>query len=170
MARAAVRFRPGTIVTIGLAAGLIFIASEVLMAGLLTGAASATRPLRMIAAIVLGRSALNPAYSFAAAGTTGLVVHLVLSIVYTAILALLVSVVSTMTHEELLSSALGDIFTGVFFGIALYVFNYFVVSPLAGWPWFHESTLMEFVSHALFGGVAGWMLARSRFDRAGVTP
>jgi hypothetical protein len=169
MARAAVRFRPGTVVTIGIAAGFVFAAFEVLTAGMLTGVASATRPLRMIAAMVLGPAALSPAYSLAVAGTIGLGLHLVLSIVYTAILAIVVSWVSSMSHEELLSSTLGDTFTGVFFGIALYVFNYFVVSPLAGWSWFHESTLVEFFSHALFGGVAGWMLARSRFDRTGAT-
>jgi hypothetical protein len=171
MARVAVRFRPGTIVTIGLAAGIIFVIFEVMTAELILGMASAMFPLRMIAAIVVGPRALDASYSLLLASVIGLALHLLLSIVYTAILAFIVSSISTVTNEELLSGALGDAFTGVFFGITLYVLNYYLISPLAGWSWFREggNVLVEFLSHGLFGGAAGWMLAKSRSDTVGVT-
>src|SRR6188474_1438104 len=131
MARVAVRLRPGTIVTIGLAAGIIFVVFEVLAAELILGMASAMVPIRMIAAIAVGPRALDASYSLALATAVGLALHLLLSIVYTAVLALIVSSVSTITNEELLSGALGDAFTGVFFGITLYVLNYYLISPMA---------------------------------------
>jgi hypothetical protein len=170
MARVAVRFRPGTIVTIGLAAGVIFAAFQVLAAELVLGMASAMFPLRMIAAIVVGPRALDASYSLLLAAAIGLALHLLLSIAYTAILALIVSWISTATHEELLSGALGDAFTGVFFGITLYVLNYYIISPMAGWAWFREggNVLVEFLSHGVFGGAAGWMLAKSRSEAVGV--
>jgi hypothetical protein len=168
MAKVAVRFRPGTVVTLGLAAGIVFALFEILAAALLIGPASAARPIRMIAAMVLGLDALAPGYPLVIAGTVGLALHLFLSIIYTAILALIVTWISTITREELLSGALGDTFTGVFFGITLYVVNYYVISPMAGWSWFRDGSnvLMEFLSHALFGAVAGWILARSRSHAA----
>ena len=73
--------------------------------------------------------------------------------------------------HELLSNALGDAFTGVFFGIALYMVNYYVISPMAGWPWFREggNVVVQFLSHGLFGFVAGWMVAGARSEATGMS-
>jgi hypothetical protein len=170
MARVAYRFRLGTIVTIGLAAGIIFIAFEVMATEMLIGMASAMVPIRMIAAIVVGPRALSAGYSLTLAIVIGLTLHLLLSITYTAILAVIVSWVNAITDHELLSNALGDAFTGVFFGIALYMLNYYVISPMAGWSWFREggNVVVQFLSHGLFGFVAGWMVAGARSEATGM--
>jgi hypothetical protein len=58
-----------------------------LAAAMLMGPNAAAMPLRMIGAMVLGEQALDPGYPLMTAAMTGMVVHLILSIVFTGIFA-----------------------------------------------------------------------------------
>jgi hypothetical protein len=163
MARVAVRFGLGTIVATGIIAGLIFAVFEMLAAALLMGPEAAAMPLRMIGAMVLGSDALDPGYSLAVAGMTGIVVHMVLSIFFAGIFAVIASYVAVTTAGDALTTARSLALAGIFFGIALWLVNFYVVAPLAGWTWFPEQSnpVVQFLAHAFFFGCpVGWMLGR----------
>jgi hypothetical protein len=149
------RFPTIAIVRTGILAGLIFAAFEMFAAALLMGPAAAAMPLRMIGAMVLGGPALDPSYSLAVAAMTGVVVHLVLSIAFAWILAAVASP---------FSSAVSLALAGTVFGTGLWLVNFYVVAPLAGWIWFPDATnpIVQFVAHAFFYGCpVGWLLSRS---------
>jgi hypothetical protein len=163
MARVAVRFGLGTIVATGIIAGIIFAAFEMFAAALLMGPEGAAMPLRMIGAMVLGSTALDPGYSLAVAAMTGVVVHMVLSIAFAGVFAVIASFVAVTTAGEVLTTARSLALAGIVFGIALWLVNFYGVAPLAGWTWFPERTdpVVQFLAHALFFGCpVGWMLGR----------
>ena len=60
MARVAIRFGLGTIVTTGIAAGIIFAVFEMFAAAIMMGVEAAFMPLSMIGAMVHGPAALDP--------------------------------------------------------------------------------------------------------------
>jgi uncharacterized membrane protein YagU involved in acid resistance len=125
-------------------------------AAVLMGPQAFFMPLRMIGAIVLGSAALDPGYSLASAGFAGVIVHMVLSIVFALILAAFASPVAGTA-----ALAAG----GIAFGIVLWLVNFYLVAPLAGWTWFPDRSnqVVQFVAHALFYGCpVGWYLGRSR--------
>lgn len=156
-----VRFAPDAIVISGVMAGLVFATFEILAAAALQGAAAT--PFRMIAAIVIGAEALDPSYSVTVAVMTGMGVHLVLSVLFTAVFAAMLAIIATLVGAE--SVTRGNLaFTGVAFGIALWMVNFQVVAPTAGWIWFSEPTdlSVQLLAHAVFfGWPMGWMLAHS---------
>jgi hypothetical protein len=163
MARVATRFGLGTIVTTGIIAALIFAGFEMLAAAMMMGAEAATMPLRMIGAMVLGAEALEPGYSLAIAALTGVIVHLVLSIFFTGLFAAvapsMLAALGVGTTSGTLAAA------GIVFGIVLWLANFYLVAPVAGWTWFPERTdpIIQMLAHAVFFGcVAGWMLGRRR--------
>jgi hypothetical protein len=165
MARVAGRFELGTIVTTGIAAGIIFAVFEMLAAAILMGIGAAVMPLRMIGALVLGPAALDPGYALEVAAPTGVVVHMVLSVVFAGIFAALVSPIATATAGELVSTPRGLALAGAVFGTALWLVNFYIVAPAAGWQWFPEQTnpVVQFLAHAVFfGAPVGWMFSRSR--------
>lgn len=165
MARVATRFGLGTIVATGVIAGIIFAAFEMFAAALLMGPEAVAMPLRMIGAMVLGSAALDPGYSLAVAAMTGVVVHMVLSIAFAGVFAVIASPIATATSGEFLNTARGLALAGIVFGIALWLVNFYVVAPLAGWAWFPDRTspVVQFLAHAFFFGCpVGWMLGRSQ--------
>ena len=161
MARVAVRFDFGTIVVTGIVVALVFAAFEMVVAALQMGVDAATMPLRMIGAIVLGPDALDPSYPLMNAAAAGVVVHVVLSIVFTAIFAAMAPSVLGIFG---LSATSGNLaVAGVAFGVVLWLVNFYVIAPAAGWTWFPERTdpIVQSIAHAFFfGGLAGWMLGR----------
>jgi len=82
MARVAIRFGLGPIVTTGITAGIIFAVLEVFAAAMLMGVEAAVMPLTMIGAIVIGSAALDAGYPPEIAATTGVIVHMTLSVAF----------------------------------------------------------------------------------------
>ncbi len=102
----------------------------------------ADMPLQMIATIVQGEEAM-------AAGTAspvvGLVVHMVLSIAFGIGLALLLLRVRSDAVRALV---------GLAYGLALYLVNFLVISPIA-FPVFRDANQpLEVATHLIFGSVA----------------
>ena len=161
MTRVALRFDVGTIVVTGIVVALVFAAFEMVVAALQMGVEAATMPLRMIGAMVLGAAALEPAYPLLTAALAGVAVHVVLSIVFTAIFA---AIAPSLLSVFGLSATSGNLaVAGVAFGVLLWLVNFYVIAPAAGWTWFPERTdpIVQAVAHAVFfGGLAGWMLGR----------
>lgn len=165
MARLAVGFGLGTTVATGIVAGIVFAVFEMFAAAILMGPEAAVMPLRMIGAMVLGPDALDPGYSVEVAAMTGVIVHMVLSVVFAAIFAAIASPIATATTGELMTGPGSLALAGILFGIALWLVNFYVIAPLAGWNWFPERTnpVLQFLAHAFFFGCpVGWMLGRSR--------
>src|SRR5687767_10755830 len=138
----------------GIVAGLVFAAFEMVASAAMMGMDAFFMPLRMIGAIALGPSALEPAYSLFSAGLAGVVIHVVLAIIY--------GVIFAVTTGGLRSGAT-EIFIGTAFGFALWLVNFYVIAPMAC-PWFLASSpLIQFIAHTFFfGSVLGWYVSRSR--------
>ena len=54
---------------------------------------------------------------------------------------------------------------GIAFGTVLWLVNFYLIAPVAGWTWFPERTdpVVQFLAHAFFFGcTAGWMLGHRR--------
>jgi hypothetical protein len=163
MATVAVRFGLGTIVATGVVAGIIFAVFEMIAAALLMGPGAAAMPLRMIGAMVLGPPALDPGYSLATAAMTGVIVHLTLSAIFAGIFAAIAPPILSAFGVSTSSGSLAG--AGIGFGIMLWLVNFYLVAPAAGWDWFPERTdpVVQFLAHAFFFGCsAGWMLGRGR--------
>jgi hypothetical protein len=147
----------GQPITAGIIGGLIFAAFEVLAAVAMMGPEAAFMPLRMIGGIVLGEQALDPGYPLFTAALAGLIVHMVLSVMFAIVFA---AIVPRSTRSTAALAILG-----IGFGIALWIVNFFVIAPFAGWTWFPERTdpFIQAVAHALFFGLpVGWYIARVR--------
>jgi hypothetical protein len=126
-------------------AGLVFAVLDVGLGWLLLGVSPWT-PLRKIAAIALGPNALEPVGTFdAGVVLVAICLHLVLSIIYGAFLALMLPAVSR---------PLG-IVLGALYGLALYYVNFYGFEAFS--PWFEsERSWVSIASHAVFGAVLAY--------------
>jgi len=156
MATLATRFGVGPAVVAGIIGGLIFAVFEMMAAAVMMGPGAAFMPLRMIGGIALGAQALDPSYPLITAAIAGVLVHMVLSIAFAIVFAVVVP--ATVASGTLALLAIG-------FGIGLWIVNFFVIAPVAGWNWFPEQTnpVVQVVAHGLFFGLpVGWYLGRTR--------
>lgn len=128
----------------GIVAGLVFLVAELLLVPMLLGG-SAWGPPRMIAAIVLGEEVLPPPATFDGfIVLTAVAFHLVLSILYAVVFALVARTWS-------LGMA---VLAGTLFGLLLYALNFYGMTAL--FPWFAEArNWVSIFAHALFGAVLG---------------
>jgi hypothetical protein len=164
MPTAAIRYELGTIVGTGMVASIIFAAFEMVAAAILMGPVGAVMPLRMIGAMILGPAALDPGYSLAIAATAGIVIHVILSILFTAVFAWILAAVAVTTTGDLLSAPGSLMLAGMMFGLALWLVNFYIIAPVA-WPWFPQRTnaFVQLLAHTVFfGAPVGWMFERSR--------
>jgi uncharacterized membrane protein YagU involved in acid resistance len=126
----------------GIVAGLAFVVAEMLLVPMLLGG-SAWGPPRMIGAIVLGEEVLPPPATFDAFVVLAAVAfHLLLSIVYAVIFALIAR-----------SWGLGlALIAGIVYGLIIYALNFYGMTAL--FPWFAEARNgVSICSPALFGAV-----------------
>lgn len=147
----------------GVIAGLVFAMFEMIMAALLNGANAFFMPLRMIGATVLGQEALQPSYSLLTAGFVGLVVHMMLSIAFGTVFALLVSALPMLANSPSLLLVAASVS-----GLLLWLVNFYVIAPALGWNWFPTRTnpLVQFLAHTvMYGTVLGFYLDRARMQR-----
>ena len=154
--RLAIRFTAGEIVVAGVLAGTVLAGSLMLATALLVGADRLFLPLRMVSAIALGRTALDPAYSLPLAAITGVAMYAILSVLFAFVFSAFVSPLWSRTRIMR---------SGIRYGIAVWLLNVYVIAPALGWTWLAESgnPLVLFLAHALaFGGPLGWLLWESR--------
>jgi hypothetical protein len=145
----------------GLVAGIVFAAYEMTASAFMMGWDAFFMPLRMIGAMILGQQALDPSYSLLAAGAAGVITHVVLSIVYGAAFGGVMGAAPVRADGTLIAIACA-------YGLALWLFNFYVVAP-AAFPWFLQSTpLVQFIGHTFFfGSVLGYYLWKSH-ERSGL--
>jgi hypothetical protein len=113
----------------------------------------------MIGAIGLGQAALEPSTSLAVAAPAGLVIHMILSAIYGAAFGLLVARVGPIRSSRFVLAIAGTLL-----GLALWVFNFYVVAPIA-FPWFGMANpVVQFVAHAFFFGTVLGVIVGSRVE------
>lgn len=129
----------------GIIAGLVFMMLEMALVVFVQGE-SPWGPPRMMAAMVLGQSALPPPASFSMGiMLVAMIVHMMFSAVYGLIGAWLV-------HRFDWGWAL---VIGAVLGLAIYIVNFYMVAP-AMFPWFVMArNAMSAFSHMMFGAVLG---------------
>lgn len=128
-----------SVVIAGLVAGVAFLMIE--MAMLMMMGQSPWGPPRMMGAIVLGQGALTPPDTFDMVVVgVAMMLHLMLSVVYALIFALIAGRLS-------LGPALA---VGAVFGAAIYALNFYAFTAL--FPWFAMARGMgSIVGHVVFG-------------------
>lgn len=145
----------------GIIAGIVFAMFEMIMAAVLNGAGAFFMPLRMIGAIGLGATALDPATSLVTAGGVGLVIHMILSMMYGVVVA------GVLTFAPALSrSRTSIVLVASAAGFVLWIMNFFVLAPIFGWRWFPDgqNVAVQFVAHTvMYGTVLGLLLDRLAF-------
>ncbi|CAG9187374.1 hypothetical protein [Cupriavidus pinatubonensis] len=145
----------------GFAAGVVFLVVELIALWLM--GQSPWGPLRMMAAIVMGRDVLSQAVPGASALLAALVVHFVLSILFGLILALIMAPFSFDSSIGMASLA------GALFGVAVYVIDFYGMTRV--FPWFAEARgSLSFLAHVVFGLVAAdsyWKLERNEAGESG---
>ncbi len=143
----------------GIIAGLAFAVFEMIIAAIVGD--NFFGPLRMISATVLGREALTPEVSLAMAATTGVIVHMVYSIIAGGVFGFIVAAV-----KSLHSSSAVLIISGAVFGLLMWLVNFYLIAPAAGWSWFPERASQfwqGFVAHTfLYGAILGWYMGARR--------
>jgi uncharacterized membrane protein YagU involved in acid resistance len=156
MVKTGVDFGYRDVVEAGIIGGIVFAIFEMVAAAALAAPQAFFVPLQMVGAMVLGPAALDPGYSVVAAGLAGVTVHMVLSFVFALIFA---SLATPTTSAAALAAG------GIAFGIVVWLVNFYLVAPLAGWTWFPDRSnqVVQFRAHAFFYGCpVGWYLGRSR--------
>ncbi len=128
---------------------------EMAVAAVKMGALDAAwMPLRMIGATVLGEDALMPGYSLAKAATTGLLVHMMLSVAFGVTFAALL-----MAFSALRRSAVWLVGAATAYGLLLWLVNFYVIARVAGWDWFPDGAdqfWQGFIAHTfVFGSLLG---------------
>lgn len=148
----------------GIVAGIVYAMFQMITAAVLNGTDAFFMPLRMIGAMAIGMSALDPATSLLTAGAAGSVIHMVLSMMFgvavAAILALVPALSRTTTSTVVVASVAG-------FG--LWILNFFILARIFGWTWFPDTQnlAVQFVAHTvMFGTVLGLVIDRFAFRAA----
>jgi hypothetical protein len=129
----------------GLIAGTVFLVLELIMVPAFLGM-PAWAPVRMIAAIAMGRDVLPPPATFdAGILAVAVLVHFALSLVYAFVFAVIA-----------LGRAAGTAsLIGAAFGLALYLLNFYVFTAV--FPWFVDArNWVSIAAHVVYGLVLGW--------------
>lgn len=145
----------------GVIAGIVFAMFEMIMAVVLNGSDAFFMPLRMIGAIGVGKSALDPSTSLLTAGGAGLVIHMVLSMMYGVVVAGVVAKAGSLAQ-----STMSVVLAASVAGFSLWVVNFFIFAGAFGWNWFPDgqNVAVQVVAHTvMFGTVLGLLLSRFAF-------
>ena len=136
----------------GVIAGLVFLILELVLVATI-GGESPWGPPRMIAAIAMGDGVLPPPATLdPGILAVALVVHFVLTLIYAAVFAWLVSLVRLSVPLIVIA--------GLVFGLALYAINFYGFTGM--FPWFAMArNAISIFAHAVYGLVLGWIYARS---------
>ncbi|MDP9479105.1 MAG: hypothetical protein M3R38_26065 [Actinomycetota bacterium] len=143
----------------GILAGILFLAFEMLVAGIM--GPSPFGPPRMIGATVLGQGALPmpqpPNVGLATVVPVALVVHFVLSAIYGAVFGAIASAIGVLCRSRGLLVVAASVF-----GLVLWLVNFYVVAPVL-FPWFlMANPVVQFLAHTFFFGTALGLLLASR--------
>lgn len=143
----------------GVTAGTVFLMLGAILMALMAGA-SLLEPPRMVAAIILGRGALQSPQPYSIGNVlVAFVVHFSLAIVLALVLGL---IMASFTLDSSMGIAS---LTGGAFGLAVYLINFYGMTRL--FPWFAEARNWASVcDHIAFGIVAANVYIRLACNRS----
>lgn len=103
-------------------------------------------PLRLTAAIAVGKSVLPLSSPLYDALLVGLIVHVALSGFYGALFAVAARYITRLRQNLM--------FATTAFGLGIWIVNFFIFSPLL-FPWFSRGSpdIVEFIAHTIFFGM-----------------
>lgn len=138
----------------GLIAAVVFLILEMALLPLI--GVSATAPLNMMAAMVMGTEVLPPAALTIGIFLTAFIIHLALSIIYAFILA---AFINRRPSRQALT-------IGLIFGLVLFLVNFYIFT--AFFPWFAEArNWVNVVAHLAFGATAAMVYIRAEAGSKG---
>lgn len=154
-----------SLVVAAVAAGLIvsvtFPLAEMIGYVVVYGADDLLLPVRQLAAIVFGEEALTDDFSVVAVILVGgVVMNVALNVGFCAIFVALIAAAPALaaSRRRLVAGAIA-------YGILLWLFNFYLFTPVVGWDWFPDldDPVVESVAHtAFFGLPLGVYLAHVR--------
>jgi hypothetical protein len=142
----------------GGAGGIVFGVYAMTFAALWDGTDALLTPLRRIGAVVLGAPALEPAFPAVVAASVGAMVHVAFAIFFGVVFAGLAGLRVAWRDSELSLPVSATIY-----GFLLWVLNFQLVAPAAGWTWLPGGSVpfAQLLAHAFgFGLVLGVYLER----------
>jgi len=148
----------------GIVAGVVFAIAEMVGGSVIDGG-PLFMPLKAFASIPIGKE--PPMIAWATAVPVGVISHMVLSIIYGVVFAMIVAYLPMLRVSPVLIVVAASLY-----GFLLWLINFFVLAGAIGRPWFKMAPKGEqFVYHTLFyGAVLGlYLVAVMRRDRT-VTP
>jgi hypothetical protein len=127
----------------GLVGGIVFLLINMVLTSVYSG--SPWFIFRLIASIVMGSGVVTPAAAFnPAIFFVSLIIHIPMSIIFACIIAIIL-------HRW---GMLVGIIGGAFFGLALYLIMFYVLSLIFPWFFYMKCWIMA-ISYVFFGAVAG---------------
>lgn len=132
----------------GIIAGIVFMMLEMVLVATV-GGGSLWGPPRMIGAMVLGSEVLPPPATFEiGVMLVAMLVHLIVSLIYAAILGWAIS----RWHMSLGTALV----VGIVFGLVVYFVDFYLFTAI--WPWFATArNWISIFSHAMYGLVLAWV-------------
>lgn len=141
----------------GALGGLALLAFELALAAMTLGLGFALLPLRMAGGILLGPGAVDSSSPAVPVVVAGALVHLTLSAAFGVLFA---AIVDRDGRRRRRGSTM--LLAAAAYGCGLWLVNFYVLAPLAGWGWFAlTDPIPQLVAHAfVFAPVAGLYLHR----------
>lgn len=129
----------------GVIGGIIFAIAEILGGHWISGDPY-VMPFKAYASIPLGK--MPPTIATSTAIPVGLITHMILSIIFGVIFALIVSSISALRIAPVVT-----VIAATVFGFALWIVNFYVFVPLINRPWFKMAPAgQQFFYHTFFFG------------------
>ncbi|HUX85992.1 MAG TPA: hypothetical protein VMW65_03235 [Chloroflexota bacterium] len=148
----------------GILAGMVFAMMEMVYGAFAKGSFFA--PLKMIASLPLQQP--PPQIPLGSAIVVGLITHMVFSMMFGLIAAVIISQVPSAA-----SSQSGIVIAASVVGLMLWPLNFYVIAPLLHAPWFATQTdwfWQGLVAHTIFFGTVLGMYLASRLPKAAAMP
>lgn len=143
----------------GMVGGIVFAVYTMVFAALVDGMDALFVPLRLIGAMVIGPVALDGDYPLLVAGGAGILVHGVLAMLFGVTFAALAGRVPALRESPMSLPTSATVY-----GFILWVVNFQMIAPAAGWAWLPAGSLptAQLLAHAFgFGTVLGLYLDRT---------
>lgn len=129
----------------GIIAGMVFLMFEMVMVPMVLGD-SVWAPVRMMAAIIMGKGVLPPPATFEfGIFLVALMLHMTLSVIYSSILGWAISKMSMGT----------SVLTGLVFGLGLYIVNFYGFTAIFDW-FAMARNWVSILAHLIFGLTAAY--------------
>ncbi len=148
----------------GIIGGIVFAMAE-MIGGKIVSGSPLVMPLKVIASIPIGD--MPPKIATSTAIPVGLITHMVMSMIFGVIFALIVAYVPILRVSPIVTVVVASIY-----GLLLWLINFYVLAPAISRPWFKTAPKgQQFIYHTFFfGTVFGLYLLAVMLRERSATP